>query len=219
MTAREYHNLSHRGQFKYRLYRHPLVIFGLGPAYLFLVQQRLPVGPMRHGWQPWVSSMATNLAIALIVALLVWLIGLKAFLLVQLPIILLATTIGVWLFYVQHQFERTAWERDGTWTLHDAALYGSSHYDLPGLLRWFTANIGLHHVHHLCSRIPYYRLTRVLRDHPELHDLGRLTLRESLRCVSLVLRDDERKRLVSFREAEEVRLERATHARHRGGAA
>ena len=134
-------------------------------------------------------------------AVLVWFIGLKAFLLVHLPIMLLAATIGVWLFYVQHQFERTAWEREGDWSFHDAALHGSSHYDLPVLLRWFTANIGMHHVHHLCSRIPYYRLPRVLRDYPELRDIGRLTLRESLRCVPLALWDEERNRLVSFREA------------------
>jgi len=94
----------------------------------------------------------------------------------------------------------TAWDRDGKWCLHNAALHGSSHYDLPVVLRWFTANIGVHHVHHLCSRIPYYRLPRVLRDHPELRDVGRLTLLESFRCVRLVLWDEVQRRLVSFRE-------------------
>ena len=201
LTVREYGALSRRRRLTYRLYRHPLVMFGIGPAYLFLLQHRLPVGLMRNGWQPWVSTMATNLAIALIVAALVWLIGIKAFLLVHLPIALLAAAAGVWLFYVQHQFEHTAWQRNGAWSLHEAALHGSSHYDLPALLRWFTANIGIHHVHHLCSRIPYYRLPVVLHDHPELRDLGRLTLRESLRCVRLALWDEEQNRLVSFREA------------------
>ena len=205
LTVREYRALSCWGRLRYRLYRHPLVMFGLGPAYLFLLQHRLPVGLMRHGWQPWASTMATNLAIVLIVTTLVWFIGLKAFLLVHLPIMLFAATAGVWLFYVQHQFEQTTWERDGAWSLHDAALHGSSHYDLPVVLRWFTANIGVHHVHHLCSRIPYYRLPRVLRDHPELRDIGRLTLRESLRCVPLALWDEERNRLVSFREAAAAR--------------
>ena len=200
LTVREYRALSRWGRLKYRLYRHPLVMFGVGPAYLFLLQHRLPVGLMRNGWLPWVSTMATNLAIALIVAVLVWFIGIKAFLLVHLPIILLAATAGVWLFYVQHQFEHTAWQRDGAWSMHEAALHGSSHYDLPAFLRWFTANIGVHHVHHLCSRIPYYRLQRVLRDHPELCDIGRLTLRESLRCVRLALWDETQNRLVSFRE-------------------
>lgn len=200
LTVREYRALSRWGQLKYRLYRHPLVMFGIGPAYLFLLQQRLPVGLMRNGWQPWASTMATNFAIALIIALLVWFIGIKAFLLVHLPITLLAATAGVWLFYVQHQFERTAWGRDCEWSLHDAALHGSSHYDLPALLRWFTANIGVHHVHHLCSRIPYYRLSSVLRDHPELREIGRLTLLESLRCVRLALWDETQRRLVSFQE-------------------
>ncbi len=201
LTVREYRALSYGGRLKYRLYRHPLIMFGLGPAYLFLLQQRLPVGLMRNGWQPWASTMATNLAIALVVAIVVWFVGIKAFLLVHLPIMLLAATAGVWLFYMQHQFERTIWARDGEWRLHDAALHGSSHYDLPAFLRWFTANIGVHHVHHLCSRIPYYRLPEVLRDHPELREVGRLTLLESLRCVRLVLWDEERNRLVSFREA------------------
>jgi acyl-lipid omega-6 desaturase (Delta-12 desaturase) len=200
LTVREYRARSWWGRLKYRLYRHPLVMFGVGPAYLFLLQHRIPVGLMRKGWQPWASTMATNLAIALIIAVLTWFVGIKAFLLVHLPIVLLAAAAGVWLFYVQHQFEQTTWERDGRWNLQRAALYGSSHYDLPTLLRWFTANIGIHHVHHLCSRIPCYRLSRVLRDHPELRQVGRITLLESFRCVRLVLWDEAQRRLVSFRE-------------------
>jgi acyl-lipid omega-6 desaturase (Delta-12 desaturase) len=114
---------------------------------------------------------------------------------------LLAASIGVWLFYVQHQFENTVWAHDGAWNLHEVALQGSSHYALPSPLRWFTANIGVHHIHHLCSRIPCYRLPLVLRDHPELDGVGRLTLFQSLRCVRLVLWDEGQQRLVSFREA------------------
>jgi acyl-lipid omega-6 desaturase (Delta-12 desaturase) len=201
LTVREYRSLSRRGRLQYWLYRHPLVMFGVGPAYLFFLQYRLPVGLMREGWQPWASTMATNLGIALIATTLGWVIGIKAFLLVHFPIMLLAATAGVWLFYVQHQFEHTTWEPHGEWDLHEAALYGSSHYHLPALLNWFTANIGMHHVHHLCSRIPYYRLPHVLRDHPELHDVGRLTLLESFRCVRLVLWDETQRRLVSFRDA------------------
>ena len=201
LTVREYLARSRWGRLKYRLYRHPLVMFGIGPAYLFLLQHRLPVGLMRGGWQPWISTQATNAAIALIAAVLIWLIGVKAFFLVHLPIMLLAAVFGVWLFYVQHQFEDTFWNESRGWDLHEAALHGSSHYDLPPLLRWFTANIGIHHVHHLCSRIPYYRLPRVLRDHPELRDIGRLTLLQSFRCVRLVLWDEAQRRLVSFREA------------------
>jgi acyl-lipid omega-6 desaturase (Delta-12 desaturase) len=200
LTVREYRGLSSWGRLKYRLYRHPLVMFGVGPAYLFFLQQRLPVGLIRQGWRPWASTMATNLAIALIVAGLIWLIGIKAFLLVHLPTMLLAAAAGVWLFYIQHQFEHTTWERDSEWNVHVAALHGSSHYDLPPLLRWFTANIGMHHVHHLCSRIPFYYLPHVLRDHPELRNVSRLTLLESLRCVRLVLWDDRQRRLISFQE-------------------
>ena len=155
---------------------------------------------MRAGWVPWASTMGTNLAIAVIVAGLMWLIGVWAFLLVHVPIMLLAAAMGVWLFYVQHQFEHTLWADNEKWNLHDAALHGSSHYVLPGFLRWFTANIGIHHVHHLCSKIPYYRLPRVLRENPELGNIGRLTLWESIKCVRLVLWDESRKKLISFRE-------------------
>lgn len=205
LTVREYQARSRWGRLGYRLYRHPVVMFGLGPTYLFVAQHRLPMGLMRAGWGPWLSAMATNAAIALLVGTLIWLVGLGAFLLVQAPVTLLAASIGVWLFYVQHQFEHTHWDAQPQWNMHEAALHGSSYYDLPGVLRWFSANIGVHHVHHLSSRIPYYRLSRVLRDYPELRGIGRLTLRESFRCVPLVLWDEEQRRLISFREL---------HARH-----
>ncbi len=201
LTVREYLQRSRWGRLQYRVYRNPIVLFGIGPAYLFILQQRLPIGMLRAGWEPWVSAMATNAAIATIFATLIWFIGIKAFLIVHLPIIVLAASIGVWLFYVQHQFEETVWESSDGWTQQQTALFGSSHYDLPAVLRWFTANIGVHHVHHLCSRIPYYRLDRVLQDHPELRAVGRLTLLESFRCVRLVLWDEAQRRLVSFREA------------------
>jgi omega-6 fatty acid desaturase (delta-12 desaturase) len=200
LTVREYLALSRWGRLQYRLYRHPAVMFGIGPAYLFMLRHRLPLGLMRAGWKPWLSTMATNAAIAVIVATLIWFIGVKALVLVHLPIIVLAASIGVWLFYVQHQFEDTSWREARTWNLHETALHGSSHYDLPFILRWFTANIGIHHVHHLCSRIPYYRLPRVLRDHPALANIGRLTLIGSFRCVRLTLWDESRGRLVSFRD-------------------
>jgi omega-6 fatty acid desaturase (delta-12 desaturase) len=200
LTVREYLARSRWGRLRYRAYRHPVVMFGLGPAYLFIVQHRLPVGLMRAGWQLWLGTMATNIAIAAVVAAMIWLIGLGPFLLVHLPVMLLAASAGVWLFYVQHQFENTVWARDGAWNLQEMALHGSSHYALPGPLRWFTANIGIHHIHHLCSRIPYYRLPLVLRDWPDLDGIGRLTLFQSLKCVRLVLWDEGSKRLVSFRE-------------------
>jgi len=200
LTVREYLALSRWGRLAYRLYRHPAVMFGVGPAYLFVLRHRFPVGLMRGGREAWLSAMGTNAAIAIIVATLIWLIGVGPFLLVHGPIMLLAAAMGVWLFYVQHQFEHTLWADDETWDLHDAALHGSSYYVLPGILRWFTANIGIHHVHHLCSRIPYYRLPRVMRENPELGGIGRLTLWDSIKCVRLVLWDESHKKLVSFRE-------------------
>jgi acyl-lipid omega-6 desaturase (Delta-12 desaturase) len=200
LTVREFLALSKWRRLLYRLYRHPIVMFGIGPAYLFILQHRVPVGLMRSRWQFWLSAMGTNLAIAVLAASAIALVGLGPFLLVELPITILAGTIGVWLFYVQHQFEDTYWARDERWDFHEAALHGSSHYDLPGILRWFSANIGMHHIHHLCSRIPYYRLPFVLRDHPELGAVGRLTILQSLQCVRMVLWDETRQRLISFRE-------------------
>ena len=205
LTVREYLALSRLGRLRYRAYRHPLVMFGIGPIYMFILQHRFPVGLMRDGWRPWLSTMLTNLGIAVIAAVLIFFIGLKAFLLVHLPIIVLAAAAGVWLFYVQHQFEETLWAEEPSWNRQEAALHGSSHYDLPGVLRWLTANIGVHHVHHLSSGIPFYRLRDVLRDHPELGNVGRLTLMQSLGCIRLVLWDESSRKLVSFRELRTLR--------------
>jgi omega-6 fatty acid desaturase (delta-12 desaturase) len=201
LTVREFRARPRWRQILYRLYRHPIVMFGVGPTYLFIFRHRLPIGMMRDGWKPWLSAMGTNAAIAILVAVMVRLIGFGPFLLVHLPITILAASIGVWLFYIQHQFERTSWSHDEAWSFHEAALHGSSYYHLPGILRWFTANIGVHHIHHLSSRIPCYRLPDVLRDHPHLAAVGRITLLQSLRCVRLALWDEDGQRLISFGEA------------------
>ncbi len=201
LTVREYRALPAWRRLIYRAYRHPVVMFGIGPAYLFVLRNRLPVGQAGRGWRDWVSAMGTNAGIAAGAAIIIWAIGLVPFLLIHLPITIVASSIGVWLFYVQHQFEDTFWAEDEAWDLPDAALYGSSHYDLPAVLRWFTANIGMHHVHHLCSRIPFYRLPQVLRDHPELARLRRLTIMQSLKCVNLRLWDEGQRKLVSFAAA------------------
>lgn len=201
LTVREYHALSWQGRLRYRLYRHPVVMFGLGPAWLFICQYRLPFGFMRAGLQPWTSTLATNLGIALPAAALIWMMGIGPFLMVQLPITLMAATAGVWLFYVQHQFEETHWSEGEDWDFQNAALHGSSHYELPHIFRWITGNIGIHHVHHLSSKIPFYRLPQILKDHPELREVGRITFLQSLSCVKLVLWDEQAKRLVTFREA------------------
>lgn len=201
LTVDEFLALPRWRQLLYRSYRHPFVMFGIGPTYLFIFRHRMPVGMMRGGWEPWLSTMGTNAAIAILLLAMIWLVGFEPLLLVHLPITVLAASIGVWLFYVQHQFEDTSWFRDEAWSFHEAALHGSSYYHLPGILRWFTANIGVHHVHHLCSRIPCYRLPEVLRDHPELATVGRITILQSLQCVRGALWDERGRRLVSFEEA------------------
>ena len=201
LTVREFAELNFWRQLLYRLYRNPAVLFGLGPAWLFFFRYRLPLGLMREGWRPWLSTMATNAAIALVSAGLILLVGVRAFLLIQLPITLMAASIGVWLFYIQHQFENTRWSGGEAWAFHDAALFGSSHYALPGVLRWFTANVGMHHAHHLCSTVPFYRLPAALRTRPELASINHLTIRQALASVKLALWDERTERLISFRDA------------------
>jgi omega-6 fatty acid desaturase (delta-12 desaturase) len=168
---------------------------------MFLLQHRLPLHQMRDGWRPWISTMATNAAIVLMIACLMWFLGWRPVLMVHLPIMVMAASMGVWLFYVQHQFEDTAWARGADWSHYTAAMAGSSFYDLPAPLRWITGNIGIHHVHHLNSRIPYYRLPKVLNDHPELKQVARLTLWDSLKSVPLSLWCEEREKLVTFKNA------------------
>jgi len=198
LTVAEYQARGRFGRWLYRLYRNPVVLFVLGPAYLFLLQNRLPIGLMRAGWGYWVSAMGTNAMIALVLAALLWAGGWEAVLLIYLPCAISAATIGVWLFYVQHQFEQTHWSKGEDWQLHHAALEGSSHYVLPQPLRWLTGNIGIHHVHHLYSRIPFYRLPEVLRHHAILAEAQRLTIAESFATVRLHLWDEARGKLVSF---------------------
>ena len=205
LTVEEYGKLPMWPRIGYHVYRNPIVMFVVGPAYLFLVQNRLPKGFMTEGWRYWLSAMGTNLGIAAFACVMIWLVGAKPFLMVHLPIVLLAASFGVWLFYVQHQFEDAVWDNEGEWNQHEAALQGSSYYEMPAPLSWLTANIGVHHVHHLYSRIPYYRLNQVLRDHPELTDVKRITLRESVACVKLRLWDEQQRRLVTFAEARRMR--------------
>ena len=200
MTVAEYRASGRWGQFMYRLYRHPITLFGFGPGYLFFLQNRIPYGLMGQA-RYWISAMGTNLTIVLALAAIWYCGGLMPLLLIFVPATLIAATAGLWLFYVQHQFEATTWEDDSNWQLHDAALHGSSHYVLPPVLQWLSANIGIHHVHHLYSRIPFYRLPQVLRDHAELAEGNRMTIRESLANARLHLWDEDAKRLVSFSQA------------------
>lgn len=201
LTIAEYRAKSWVGRGLYRLVRNPLFLFGIVPFYSFFLQSRLPLGLMRAGWRYWASAMGTNVAIAAVGYALYRLGGAEVLLLVYVPTMLMAASIGMWLFYVQHQFEDTVWDHEDDWAVQHAALHGSSHYVLPPVLRWLSANIGVHHVHHMASRIPFYRLDEVIRDHEALAKARAITLRESLHCARLHLWDEGQRRLVSFAEA------------------
>lgn len=198
LTLREYQESSRWQRLLYRVYRHPITLFGIGPLFLFVVKFRLPLDLLRRQRGVLGSVVATNLAIlALMTGLALWL-GLAEAFMIQAPIIVLAALAGVWLFYVQHQFENTYWRRNDAWDFHDAALHGSSYYDLPQPLRWLTADIGIHHIHHLSSRIPNYRLRACLAEIGELPGVSRLSLRDSFACLRLALWDEDAGRLVGF---------------------
>lgn len=201
LTVREFNEGTRTQRLLYRLYRHPIVLFGIGPAYLFLLRHRLPIGLMKEGSTYWVSAMATNIVIAAILGGLIYSFGFAATIMVVLPVLLVAASLGVLMFYVQHQFEQAHWDSADNWSFHEAALLGSSHLDLPQPLRWFSGNIGVHHVHHLASRIPFYRLPEVLDANPDLRNLNRFTAREALGPVRLALWAEDQRRLVTFREA------------------
>lgn len=198
LTLREFEERSRWRRLLYRIYRHPIVLFGLGPAYLFLLRHRLPIGLIQAGWIYWVSALATNAATAILIAALSYQFGLGTVALIFFPVLLVAASMGVWLFYIQHQFEEAHWDHGSDWAFHEAALHGSSHLDLIPVLRWFTANIGIHHVHHLASRIPFYRLPEVLNEYPHLKDFNRFTALETFRTLRLTLWDEDRRRLVPF---------------------
>jgi len=198
LTVKEYLALPRWGRFRYRLFRHPLVLFGVGAAVHFIVRHRLPQMVPRHWKRERASIMLTNVAIAAVVLTAGLTLGFRELLMVQLPITLLASSLGVALFYVQHQFEDTYWAHDPEWSYTAAALEGSSYLVLPPPLQWATGNIGLHHIHHLGARIPNYRLPEVLRDHPEFSNMSRLTLADCVRCARLSLWDEDQRKLVGF---------------------
>lgn len=199
LTVAEYRALTPRGQLAYRLQRHPLLMFGLGPVIAMLIGPRIVARGARPRMRR--SVMATNAALAVIVGTLCWLIGWQQYLLVWLPPALLAGSTGIWLFYVQHQFEGAYWERGGEWEYADAALRGSSYLKLPRILQFFSGNIGFHHVHHLNARIPNYNLERAHAENPVFHDVPTLSLSDGVRAVRLKLWDEERGSMVTFAQA------------------
>ena len=197
-TVREYRALSRWGRLGYRVYRSAPVLFFIGPVFHFIVYHRLP-GIVPADWRrERLSILRTDLALAGVLLAASRTIGLGAFLQVHLPIVALASCAGVWFFYVQHQYEQTYWRRDGEWDLVTASLVGSSYYQMGPVLDWLTGDIGVHHVHHLNSRIPNYNLRRCMDENPAFQTARRLTLRESLACARLALWDEDRGRLVGF---------------------
>ncbi len=198
-SVAEYEAMTPRARLGYRLYRNPLVMFGLGPILGMIVQARLVPRNTRPRIRR--AIIATNAALAAIIAALCLLIGWQAYLLVQLPLVLLAGGTGIWLFYVQHQFEDVYWETGEQWSYADAALRGSSYLKLPKVLQFFTGNIGLHHVHHLSARIPNYNLQRAHDANPIFHDVPTLTLADGIRAVRLKLYDEQQQRMVTFAQA------------------
>lgn len=198
LTVDEYRALPRLKRIAYRIYRNPVFLLVIGGPIHFLVLQRLPLTLKRPAWEMWSSVMGHNLAILAFYGTLLFLLGFEHFTILVLPILIIAAAMGVWLFYVQHQFENTNWEKSEHWDRNTGALLGSSYYDLPAVLQWFTGNIGLHHVHHLCSHIPNYRLQECLDALPELKSVNHMTIMQSLKTASLVLWDDKSRKLVSF---------------------
>ncbi len=205
LTVKEYLRLPLGRRLAYRFYRNPLVLLVIGPAFQFVLKHRFPYDAPRSWKREWASIHRTNLAL-LAALLVVWqTVGWERFLLVQVPVFLLSGAIGVWLFYVQHQFEEAYWKPESDWDYYAAGLQGSSYYALPKLLQWFTGNIGFHHIHHMSSLIPNYRLQECFEENPEFQRVKRLTLRESVKCFSLALWDERHGKLIGFRDLNRVR--------------
>jgi omega-6 fatty acid desaturase (delta-12 desaturase) len=197
LTSAEYRALPRHKRLGYRIYRHPLVLFGFGPIGVFLISQRY--SKPGFGKPERLSVLITNLALMIVIAIAWLTIGLRTYLLIQLPLMYLAGVMGIWLFYVQHQFEGVYWMRHEEWDPMRAALEGSSYYKLPKVLQWFSGHIGLHFIHHILPRIPNYRLQQALDATPLLQTVRPLSIRRSLLSLHLNLWDVQQHQLVSFR--------------------
>ena len=199
LTVAEYRSSPGYKRLGYRLFRNPIVMFGLGPIFALVIAPRLVFRSMRPRIRN--SVLITNVVLVVLIAGLCWLMGWEEYLLVQAPTAWLAGSAGVFLFYVQHQFEDVYWENHDNWSYADAALHGSSYFRLPKVLQFFTGNIGLHHVHHLSAKIPNYNLQRAHDANPMFHDVPTLSLWDGVKTVRLKLWDERRQRLVTFAEA------------------
>jgi omega-6 fatty acid desaturase (delta-12 desaturase) len=199
LTISEYQQRSWRGRLAYSMIRNPLVMFGIGPIMAMIIGPRIATRSQRPRLRN--SVFATDVVLVAVAVGLCWLVGWKDLLLVWAPAAMLAGSIGIWLFYVQHQFEAAYWRHGDDWSYTDAALRGSSYLRLPRILQFFTGNIGLHHVHHLNARIPNYNLQRAHDENPALQDVPTLSFLDGLRAVRLKLWDEDRGRLVTFMQA------------------
>jgi acyl-lipid omega-6 desaturase (Delta-12 desaturase) len=196
LTVKEYLALSKWERLKYRLYRNPLVMLGVGPHFIFLFLQRFT--GKHSGRRERNNVYVTNLGLLAMYGSLWWVMGLKSLLLVLAPIIIIAGALGVWLFYVQHQYDDTYWRNRGEWDYATSALLGSSYYKLPRVLQWFSGNIGFHHIHHLSPKIPNYKLQRCHEENPLFQESRVLGIWASLKTASMKLWDEERQRMVGF---------------------
>lgn len=205
MTVQEYLESSRWKRFAYQLARNPIVLFVLAPLFMFVIEQRIPypkADPRERQSVWW-----TNLAILCMAIALSWIFGIVAYLLIQLTVTAVAGGAGIWMFYVQHQFEDVYWERGDNWEYTAAALQGSSYYKLPRILQWFSGNIGFHHIHHLSARIPNYNLQKCHEADPLFQQVKPLTLSSSLNSMTLRLWDEKARRLVGYRRMRELRKE------------
>ena len=203
LTVDEYNALPWWRRLRYRLFRNPFVMFGLGPLWVVLLGPRVVSWSTPRRLQR--SVLGTDLVLGVLVAVLCWLLGWQGFLVVQLPALLVSGSIGIWLFYVQHQFEDTYWQSSDSWSYDDAALQGSSYLRLPRVLQFLTGNIGLHHVHHLSARIPNYNLQAAHDENAALHGVPTISLLDGLRATRLKLWDERQRKLVGFRAARVTR--------------
>jgi omega-6 fatty acid desaturase (delta-12 desaturase) len=201
LTLEEYRKSSALVRFGYRAFRNPLIMFGIGPLFAMIIGPRF-LGLTNKRFR--VSVLYTDLALAVIIATLIWAIGVGDLALIWAPPALLAGAAGIWLFYVQHQFEDVYWKRSGEWSYADAALRGSSFLDLPRPLAWATGNIGFHHIHHLSSRVPFYNLPRTHRDNSVFHSVPVLSFTDGLRCTRFKLYDEAQDRLITWAEVREA---------------
>lgn len=209
MTVEEYMKAPLLTKIAYRLYRNPIILFGLGPFYLFLISNRFnrKGAKRKERWNTYII----NVSIAMIYALLIWAIGWQSFLIVQIPIMFIAGGLGIWLFYIQHTFEDSYFENEDEWDYVKAAVEGSSYYKLPKILEWITGNIGYHHVHHLAPKIPNYYLEEAHESTPPLQKATTITIKTSLKSIRFRLYNQEDQSFVSFKEYKEIMRRRTAH--------